>query len=290
MSLEDVLGQAKSEFTSIVTQPGGISSAIAQWNLQGPGSLIDMNSLLYSSTNGINPGDALAGALARPDPIQAYCWYAQMPILTPATIQAAATSLGGTIGESIGGMFGQTMSSLGSTAGSVFGGVLAGNVAGAQLPWYYVESANLPLRTFTPVDVFREGRNRKYPISYDVGELRMGIYMDCDNNALTYLQAWQNAILRPFNATAAASQGGGFGRPIAYKKPIRIFILSVDRSEIAIFTYSECWPSSVDNFAMTSGTPDRIIAEVTFSVGDVFISVFPVSEEATKALVANLFT
>jgi hypothetical protein len=262
----------QNAFSSAIAGLGGLASA--QSSLSSPGTIAQS-----SSNNGINPGNDLAGAQARADPMLAYTWYAQMPVITPGSNQTAANASTSSI-----------LSNLGSTLIGGLGSALGGQIStsnAAQLPWYFVEQATLPFRTFEAEHIFREGRPRAYPSKYSVGNLRLGIYADSANVALTYIQAWQNAIITPFSANLAATMGGGWGRPSDYKFPIFIYLLDVTTNVLAIVEYTECWPVSVQEYGMESGQSTRIINQVTFEVGDVFVNLVNAGSVLPGSVLAN---
>lgn len=142
----------------------------------------------------------------------------------------------------------------------------------ASLPWYYVEEATIPFRQFETRQVYREGRYKHYPGKYNVDSLRLAIYLDSDNTSLNYWQTWQNAILQPFNKATATSLGGGYRPPSQFKKDISFFLLDVRRQQIVNILYTECWPQQIDAFNLQSATSERLIGQVTLSVGDVFVN------------------
>lgn len=165
-------------------------------DLTGPGTLSEM-----SSSGGINPGDNLFGALNRTDPMMNYSWYCQLPVISPGSTQSESPTSGSILGN-LAGSLGNILKS--SIAGSV------STSGSAQLPWYFVEGATCPFRQYDTVTIFREGRDRKYPSKYSVDNLQLTMYADSANQTFQYLQAWNNAILTPFGATAAATMGGGW--------------------------------------------------------------------------------
>lgn len=248
---------------------GGASSALAT-----PGTVSQL-----SNNGGVIPGDNLTGANARPDPMMSFTWYAQLPVISPGTTQNAAGASATSILQNI-------ASSVQSTLASSLGGSIAVS-SSAQLPWYYVEEASLPFRQFEVKSIFREGRDRHYPSKYSVDNLRLSIYADSQNKAFTYLQAWNNAIITPFAATAATTMGGGWGRPSDYKQTIFIYMLDVTNNVLALIEYVECWPVSMDQYSMDSGTSTRIVNHVNFSVGDVFINLMGVSVDFVQNILAN---
>lgn len=244
-------------FSAAVSGLGGLASSGSV--LSSPGTVFQS-----SSSNGINPGYDLAGAQSRSDPMLAYTWYVQMPVITPGSNQTAANATSSSILSNLGSAL------IGGLTSSLGGSIATSNAA--QLPWYYVEQATLPFRTFEAQHIFREGRPRSYPSKYSVGNLRLGIYADSANVALTYIQAWQNAIITPFSANLASTMGGAWGRPSDYKFPIFVYLLDVTSNVLAIVEYTECWPTNVESYAMESGNSNRIINQVTFEVGDVFVN------------------
>jgi hypothetical protein len=160
----------------------------------------------------------------------------------------------------------------------------------SQLPWYYVEEANAPFRTMQEVSIFRDGRKRHYPSSYTVNNLRLGFFTDVDNNAMQYIQAWNNTVLQPYSASTL-NTAGGFGRPSGYKYPIYIFLLDVTKSVLLTLEYTECWPLAPSDWGLTSQNGnERIITHVDFSVGDVFVNFSNVPSSITSSLVNNALT
>jgi hypothetical protein len=232
-----------------------------------------------SNNGGIVPGDSLAGANARPDPLLSFTWYAQLPVISPGSTQTASGSSATSI-----------LQNLATAAISPLQSAMGGSIAqssSAQLPWYYVEEANCPFRRYETKSIFREGRDRHYPSKYAVDDLRLSIYMDSQNNAFQYLQAWNNAMITPFAATASATMGGGWGRPIDYKLPIYIYMLDVQNNVLAIIEYVECFPTVIDSYALDSGSSNRIVSHVNFSVGDVFVNLMGVSIAFVQSIINN---
>jgi hypothetical protein len=159
--------------------------------------------------------------------------------------------------------------------------ILPLNGAAEGLPWYYVEEATTPFRNFDTRAIFRAGRNKHYVGTvYSVDSLRLSIYQDSTNRALRYLQAWNNAILQNTSSQNAEFNGGAWGRPSAYKKPILIYLMNSARNVIAELEYTECWPQTIDAYSLNSGSSDRVVNHVTFSVGDVYVNLYNVSNSS----------
>lgn len=255
---------------------GLLSSSSQSISLSDPGY-----SSATSSSGGITPGDALQGALARPDPLLNFLWYCQLPVIgPPAGSEGAApgvSNMSNAISTFVSNILG----------GSLFGSSQGGSIttqASSQLPWYYVEEASCPMRQFTHISVFRDGRDRNYPSRYTLGQLSLGIYADNRNTSIQYLQSWNNAILQPFDASTL-NLGGGWGRPAQFKKPIFIYFLDPAKNQLMVLEYVEAWPVSIHDYALVSATSERIVHHVDFSVGDVLVSLFNVSPNVTQALV-----
>ena len=292
MSLTDAIGSATAPFTtsaagSMFTSTAaagalsGIGSTIA--SVAGPG-------ILGSLGAGMAPGNDLAGAQARSDPLMSFCWYAQLPTINPTPTSSnsinqnnPSTSLTSSLTNAVSSLASSAVSSL----SSVMGGSLFSSNSAKSIPWYYIEEATLPFRNFAAKPIFREGRHRYYADTYAVDNLTLHFYLDSSNTALTYLQAWQNAIIAPFSATTAATSGGGFGRPAQYKQPIYIYILDVTKAQMAIVEYTECWPTNISALTMDSGSSTRITAQVPFSVGDVFINIVGVAQALVSSILSN---
>lgn len=255
--------------------------------LSGLGGLAGANSVLSapgtvgtpSSNFGVDPTNPLGGANARPDPLQSFLWYAQLPVINPGSSQSI---IGATANSVINNL---ASAALGGLASSMGGSIATASAA--QLPWYYVEEASCPFRRYDVKSIFREGRDRHYPSKYSVDDLRLSIYADSQNNAFTYLQAWNNAILTPFSASMSTTTGGGWGRPSDYKRPIFIYILDPTNAVLALIEYTECWPTAIDQYSLDSGSSTRIVNHVNFSVGDVFINLMNVSPEFVEGAIAN---
>lgn len=254
----------------------GLGSFSSSANLSDPGQVAQV-----SSSGGVTPGDPLAGALARPDPMLNFLWYCQLPVITTTagTGQAASgvSSISNSLSSFVSGLLGSS-----PLSGPLGGAQSSAN--SSQLPWYYVEEATCPFRQFQNVSIFRDGRERHYPSKYTVNNMRLGIYADVGNVSIQYLQAWNNAILQPFTSSSL-ELGGGFGRASGYKLPIYIYLLDVDKSVLAILQYTECWPMTIQDYNMGSSSSERILNHVDFSVGDVFINLMNVPASITQALV-----
>jgi hypothetical protein len=262
-------------FSSALSGLGGSAGASAV--LSSPGT-----SGSPSSNGGVDPTNPLGGINARPDPMQSFLWYCQLPVISPGTSQSL---VGATANSVINGLSNALSGALNGLGSSLGGTVYT--ASSAQLPWYYVEEASCPFRRYDVKTIFREGRDRKYPSKYSVDDLRLSIYADSQNNAFQYLQAWNNNILTPFSATSSTTSGGGWGRPSDYKKPIYIYLLDPTNNVLALVEYTECWPTSIDQYSLDSGSSTRIVNHVNFSVGDVFINLMGVSPNLSASVIAN---
>jgi hypothetical protein len=269
-----LLNAPAAVFQGVTQGLGGFASALG---LSSPGTSA------FSTDGGISPGNSLAGASARPDPLLSFTWYAQLPVISSGSTQSSSGSVAG---SALSGLAGSILNPLGNALSSALGGSVATS-ASAQLPWYYVEEATCPFRTYETISIFREGRDRKYPSKYNVDNLRLGIYADSQNKAFSYLQAWNNNILTPFSSSTSTSAAGGWGRPTDYEKSIFVYLLDANNQMLTILEYTECWPVSIDQYSLDSGSSTRIINQVNFSVGDVIINVIPVSANVSASVLAN---
>lgn len=150
------------------------------------------------------------------------------------------------------------------------------------LPWYFVEEATLPFRTFNVDSYFYQGRQKHLAGNYDLDDLQLAFYADTTNEALIYLQAWQGAVVKPYTSKDRTSSGGGYGRTKDYYRDIPIYLLSPDRKVLCEILYTECWPKTIQSYSMNSGSSERIVNHVTFSTGDVFITLYGVSNTSSK--------
>jgi len=277
------LGSITSAFTPAVASGAlsGIGSAV--FKMAGPGVLGTLGA-------GLAPNNPLAGIQSRGDPLLSFCWYAQLPTISPSPTSSnplnqnsPSTSLASSLTNAVSSLASSAVSSLSST----LGGSLFASASSQSLPWYYVEEASLPFRNFSVKSIFREGRHRHYPDTYSIDNLNLHFYLDSTNAAFQYLQAWQNAIISPFSATNSATSSGGFGRPVQYKQPIFIYILDTAQSQMAIIEYTECWPTNIGALNMDSGSSTRITAVVPFSVGDVFVNIVGVAQSVIQGILSN---
>lgn len=191
-----------------------------------------------SSSNGIAPGDNLAGMQARSDPLLGINWYAEMPVITDVYSRRS------------------------------------------EMPWYYVEEANPPFRTYETTPIFREGKMRNYPGKSSIDSLRLGFYTDIDNVTMEYVDRWSNAIVPQTTKTTRAyergmygsAQGNMTGTKSGYKQDINIYLTAPNSRWVVRLTYVGCWPVSTDSYTLESNGSTRIITSVSFSVDDLIIA------------------
>jgi hypothetical protein len=285
MSLSDAIGSfsvsptggtVSSAFSSTLASGAlsGLGSKLA--SVAGPGALGTLGA-------GLAAGNDLAGMQARSDPLLSFCWYAQMPTISPTPTSSGSVNQNSSLANGISALASSAINSLGST----LGGSLFASASATSLPWYYVEEAVLPFRNFSTKSIFRDGRHRHYADTYSVDNLTLHFYLDSSNTALQYLQAWQNAIIAPFSANNSATSGGGFGRPVQYKQPIYIYILDVTKAQMAIVEYTECWPTNLSSLNLDSASSTRLTGIVPFSVGDVFINIVGVAQSLVQGVLSN---
>ena len=149
---------------------------------------------------------------------------------------------------------------------------IQGQTTSASLPWYYVQKANLPLRTFDRDTVKRNGHDVHYAEGYKVGDLSLEFFMDSSNASQLYLYAWQSLILGNANPAVAANQGL-WGLPAAYKKTINVVVLSMDKKILLNVKYLNCWPVDPSALDLVSGSAEAMSQPITFAVEDVSIEI-----------------
>lgn len=265
------LGQAAIGGLALKAASGANAAASTLFNnllgstLSGPGVVSQSVAALDA---GLLPGNDLAGVYARSDPLLSFCWYAQLPVINSGSTQQSSSN---TPGSSI---ISTITNGLAGAATSLLKSTLGGSVAtasAANLPWYFVEEAALPFRSFVQKSIFREGKERHYPDKYSVGNLRLAIYADTANVSMQYLQAWNNNILTPFSSKTSSSLAGGWGRPSDYKKSIYIYLLDAAKNALIIVEYQGCWPMTLADYSL-DGASNRVVNHVDFSVDDVFVN------------------
>lgn len=234
-------------------------------------------------SNDLNFGNSLNGALNRSDPILSFSWYAEMPTLNPTVLNG--TRVDSTVNSTINnGILGGTIQKAieASFANSAVKDSVKSNLT---CPWYYVETANCPFRSFATVSRFVEGRKRNYPGAYSVGDLILGMYMDNSNISLAYLKTWENLILAQIDKKNKDVVGGNFGIPINYKKSIFIYLLSAVKKQIMVIEYAECWPTNLHAINLDSASSTRVVANVNFSVGDVYTTIFSIDNSTVSNII-----
>ena len=150
--------------------------------------------------------------------------------------------------------------------------VEAGGIV-TDLPWYYAQTANLPMRSIQTDSAPMNGHPVHFPESYSVDQLQIGLFMDDTNKSQHWLKAWQSLVLGTGDPSLAQNQGM-WGLPASYKKDINLAILS-PRKDVAInVKYVNCWPILPSNPDLVSGSGEAMLQTVSFMVEDVYISLF----------------
>ena len=158
-------------------------------------------------------------------------------------------------------------------------------MAPATLPWYYVETANTPFRTFDDHSIFRAGHHQHFASKYSVDNLSLGFYADSAGNSLSYLRAWQASIISPTGLGNYNAGSGNWYPPKYYKRPIFIYLLDPARMQIAIIQYVNCWPINIDSLSLESDNSSRLILNVNFSVDDVFVITTDLSPLSIESII-----
>jgi hypothetical protein len=159
------------------------------------------------------------------------------------------------------------------------GGALSPSVS---LPWYYVQTANLPQRVVTAESINMNGHPIHLPESYSVPNLTLGFFMDSSNQAHQWLKAWQGQILGDSDPTSPVNHGM-WGLPAQYKKTINIVVIDVKKKQMLNVRYINCWPSDPSALDLVSGSAEALVQNVTFMVEDVQVTL-----SNDKGLLGNL--
>jgi hypothetical protein len=251
--LNSVISNAKSQILPVNSALSRVGQDLARGDLNGAiSNLANFATDSVSnigSNGGTSPGNYHAGIQARGDALQNWCWYCLLPNISNNN----AVSLSGGVFESILG------------ASSVKPSV--------SLPWYYVQSANLPQRNIATDSVSVNGHQSHFPESYSVPNLTLGFFLDNTNKVQEWLKAWQGQILVNADPTIPGNQGG-WGLPANYKKTINIVVLDVKQSRMLDVRYINCWPTDPQALELGSGTAEGLVQSVSFQVEDVEISVY----------------
>jgi hypothetical protein len=213
------------------------------------------------------PGDYARGMMAREDAVQNWCWYALLPDIqddNATALRTPSVSMGGGATNSV-NEAGQFLYNQVQIASRQLRPVLG-------LPWYYVQTANLPFREFESDVITRNSHEIHYPTAYKVGQLTLGLFMDSSSITHRYLQAWSSKILGSRNPKRPENQGD-WGLPVNYKKDIIISVLSVKKKVLLNVKYINCWPTNLEALALASGVAEPLVQPVSFSVEDVEVTI-----------------
>lgn len=148
-----------------------------------------------------------------------------------------------------------------------------------SLGWEMVEQATIPLIEFEPVSNYKAGKLYHYPSHQSLSTLSLSHYEDVGGAVTNYYRKWQGLIIN--------SETSLYKVPSEYKKTIKITLLDVTRSEVAVFTYYGCWPSRIDSYALVSGAVDRIIPQVEFTVDDMQVVVVSLSAGELSSIISS---
>lgn len=207
--------------------------------LNGPGDA------LSNLTGGAALGDSMKGMQSRSDALQNWCWYCITPKLENQTAKG----------------FSSFLPFLGNVSSSV------------TLPWYYVQTANMPLREFAADSTNMNGHPVHFPESYSVGQLQLGLFLDSSNKAYEWLTTWQSFIMGSKDPKVADNQGA-WNVPAQYKKDINIVLLNVSKKKMLNVKYINCWPAAPEALSLTSSNAEALVQNVSFYVEDVEVKVF----------------
>jgi hypothetical protein len=248
-SLSTAIGNATANFTNSVASNGtNALGQLAQGNLEGAVSTLAqapgeaLNAVITGGAAAA--GNGFGGLNARSDAIQNWCWYCSMPTLNNSSALQINTGI--------------------PFLGSV-GPVVA-------LPWYYVQTANLPTREFQTDSIQRNGHAIHYPESYLVQDLSLGLFMDTSGKAWQYITAWQGLVMGNQSASYPGNQGA-WGLPAKYKKDIQIIVLSASKKQMLTMRYINCFPKNVSPLTLVNNASDALVAEIVFTVEDVDVTV-----------------
>jgi hypothetical protein len=197
---------------------------------------------ITETSSGLQIGDDFAGMQARGDAMQTTNWWCVLPTV-------------GDVGFS-------------ATNGS------------QTLPWYYVQSSNLPFIELQSNSLVRNGRTIHLPESYSVADLNLTLFMDNTNAALRWYKAWINMVVSEPNPYDPNSQGL-WGRPGDYKKNVDFVIYTYDdqnKKQLVNIKYINCMPGSQTSMPeLNSGAPEVLTLSVGLKVEDIQITLLDAS-------------
>jgi hypothetical protein len=150
------------------------------------------------------------------------------------------------------------------------------SVNGTSVGWEYVEEFTGPLPQIEVQNQYRTGKTYHYASTWSYDSISLKLYEDTSGISGTYLSKWQKTIMDETTGT--------MNYPVNYKKPITLVLLDVTRQvRVSTYNYYGCWPTSVDQVAVTSES-GRIVRGANFSVDGVSSYV----ESAPASLLGNV--
>jgi hypothetical protein len=147
-----------------------------------------------------------------------------------------------------------------------------------DLGWEYVEEATLPFVEFDQVSNYRAGKNVHFPQHSSVGTLGLKLYEDSEGTATAYLNAWQATMYNP--------DTGLYSYPRDFKKTIQITVLDVAMNSVMVIDYMDCWPMRFDQVNLSSGSSERVLMGVEFSVDRTNIKIGKFAESEMPSLMS----
>lgn len=141
-----------------------------------------------------------------------------------------------------------------------------------KLPWYYVQTSNLPQRNISANSIYRNGRAVYYPENYNIADLTLGLFLDTSGLAMKWIEAWKSRVVGNLDPTISTNQGG-WGLPADYKKNVNIMLLSPAKQEMLNIKYINCYPTDTQITDLASNESNPMVLTVQLKVEDIDISV-----------------
>lgn len=153
-------------------------------------------------------------------------------------------------------------------------------IDGVKLSWENVEEATLPSIELDAVSNYRAGKMWHYPHHHSIGTLSLKLYEDSKGSSSLYVDKWRRNILD--------YDSGLYHLPKDYKKTIMVTVLDVANVSVMFFEYTGCWPMRSDPITMNSGSSDRIVPQIEFSVDEMRVKFGKFDSSKIPSIINNV--
>jgi len=133
-----------------------------------------------------------------------------------------------------------------------------------NLPWFYIDTLQLPSLTIEASPIFRNGRTHFYAGSAAISQMTLGLYTDISGKSLSAVSSWA--------AQVYDAKHGTYQVPAAYKKTIKVWLYDARRRVVCEFAYYGCWPTSYNGYNLEATGSTPLLTTLELSVDSMSIN------------------